>query len=410
MQTTQALSSEIDLERLLEKIMALSIQNAGAQKVFLILENDKDKKLYIEATGRVDEKIEVLQSIPLDNSDSMAVSIVNYVNKTGENIVLNDAAADQRFINDPYIIANHPKSILCAPIMHKGKSAGIIYLENNLTTDAFTRERLELLKIFSAQAAISIENSRLLSQREQAAKLKTEMEIAANIQTALLPEKPAIAGYTITAYMSPADDIGGDYYDIINCPDKDWVIIGDVSGHGVPAGLVMMMVQTAIQTVLRQFPGIRPSELLHKTNQTICYNVQKMKVEKYVTITALCFDGRGGVVFSGLHQDIMVFRAAAGEVETVKSDGIWLSPWKLNQKEDDLELKLDKGDVLLLYTDGITEAEDSEGAMFSYARLLNVFKKNGYRTTEEIKNSIMKELKDFKCNDDVTMVLLKRTP
>ena len=103
----------------------------------------------------------MLKSIPLEGSNSLSTAIVHYVKKTGENIVLSDAAGDKRFIGDPYIVAHHPKSILCAPISHKGATAGIIYLENNLATHAFTPERLKLLQIFSAQAAIAIENALL---------------------------------------------------------------------------------------------------------------------------------------------------------------------------------------------------------------------------------------------------------
>jgi len=141
------------------------------------------------------------------------------------------------------------------------KVLGILYLENNLATNSFTDERMQTLRILSAQAAISIENARLLMHRENSAKLEKEMEIASNIQSALLPRNPSIKGYEISTYMMPADEVGGDYYDIINVANRDWIIIGDVSGHGVPAGLIMMMVQTCIHNTLNIFPEISPSEL-----------------------------------------------------------------------------------------------------------------------------------------------------
>jgi histidine kinase len=406
--TSQLLSSEIDLGKLLTNIMKLSIENAGAERGFLLLEREEDNKLYIEATGRIDATVEVLKSILLDNSDSLSASIVHYVNKTGENIVLNDAAADQRFINDPYIIANHPKSILCAPIRHKGKSAGIIYLENNLTTYAFTAERLELLQIFSAQAAISIENSRLIILRESSAKLQTEMQIAASIQSSLLPENPVIPGFETTAYMKPADDIGGDYYDVINIGDFNWLIIGDVSGHGVPAGLVMMMVQTAIQTQVRRYPDTRPSELLSIVNEVIKYNLGKMKTDKYMTITAFSFEKDGKAAYSGLHQDILIYRASTDKIETIHPVGIWLSPWDMGQVNVEKELVLKQGDVLLLYTDGITEAMDSRDIIFSQDRLLVILKQYGKLNTDAIRDKILEALQGYSLKDDVTMVLIKK--
>jgi predicted ATPase/serine phosphatase RsbU (regulator of sigma subunit)/tRNA A-37 threonylcarbamoyl transferase component Bud32 len=406
--TSQTLSGEIDLRRLLSTIMKLSIENAGAQHGYLILENDADKKLYIEAAGQTDETVEVLKSIPFDDNDSLSEGIVNYVHKTGENIVLNDAASDQRFIKDPYIIANRPKSILCTPIRHKGAMSGILYLENNLTTNAFTPERLALLQILSAQAAISIENSRLILQRETAAKLETEMNIAAGIQSSLLPDNPAIDGYEITAYMKPADDIGGDYYDIINRGPNNWVIIGDVSGHGVPAGLVMMMVQSSIQTLVRKNPEIKPSDLLSTVNEMITYNVNKMKEQKYMTITAFSFGKDGRAIYSGLHQDILVYRKSSENIEIIPSEGLWLSPWDLGRENIDKKLYLKKGDTLLLYTDGITEAMDSGDKFFSQDRLLGIFKKYGNLKTDVIRDEILEALKGYALKDDVTMVLMKK--
>lgn len=174
--TYQILSSEIDLGKLLSKIMKLSIESAGAEHGYLILEKEQDKKLYVEVAGKVDREAETLKSIPVEANDSLAVSIVNYVYKTGENIVLGDTKSDRRFINDPYIIKHKPKSLLCAPIRSKGAIAGIIYLENNLTTNAFTPDELEFLQMISTQAAIAIENAVLYKkQRRAEEKLKESL-------------------------------------------------------------------------------------------------------------------------------------------------------------------------------------------------------------------------------------------
>jgi serine phosphatase RsbU (regulator of sigma subunit) len=408
MKSSQALAGEIDLGRLLAKIMKLSIENAGAQYAYLILENEKDKKLYIEASAGSDRDIEVLLSLPIDGNSQIASSIVNYVKKTGENIVLNNAAADKRFVNDSYIASVKPKSLLCAPIKNKGVMAGILYLENNLTTNAFTPDRLQLLMILSGQAAISIENSRLVAHRENAAKLSTEMKIAANIQDALLPENPAIEGFDIITYMKPADDVGGDYYDIINVGGFNWVIIGDVSGHGVPAGLIMMMVQTSIQVVVRRFPETAPSDLLAMINEAIRYNVGKMKEEKYMTITAFSFTEDGRARHSGLHQDLLIYRLSTDSVEVVESKGIWLSPWELWSAAADSELHLAQGDVLLLYTDGITEARSPEGEMFSAERLAGILAGTGKNELDQIRGKILDSLNGYVTDDDVTMVILRK--
>ncbi len=165
--TSQTLSSERDIGRLLERIMKFSIANAGAQRGFLIIENDVNKKLYIEAEGESDKDIKVLESVPVEKNTNLSSTIVNYVNRTGQNIVLNNAHKEGEFSEDPYIKRNKTKSLLCAPITHKGKTSGILYLENNLTKNCFTDNRLALLRILSSQAAISIENARLYEYLEE---------------------------------------------------------------------------------------------------------------------------------------------------------------------------------------------------------------------------------------------------
>ncbi len=168
---SQVLASEIKLDQLLAKLMKTVIENGGAQKGFLILE--KDHKWAIEAEGIVDsDDVTLLRSLPIDSVDGdrqtpiLPVAIVNYVVRTQENVVLNNATVEEQFIRDPYIVATQPKSILCTPLLNQGKLSGILYLENNLTTDAFTSDRIEVLRILSAQAAISIENARLYGQLE----------------------------------------------------------------------------------------------------------------------------------------------------------------------------------------------------------------------------------------------------
>src|SRR3990172_11579193 len=142
---------------------------------------------------------------------------------------------------------------------------------------------------------------------ETSSALWGEMELAKKIQTVLLPEKPEIPGYEISAFMRPAVEVGGDYYDIINAGGMNWVVIGDVSGHGIPAGLIMMMVQTAINVTLSKNPKMPPSELLQAINMTIKKNIIRLGGDKYVTITALAVFDNGRFHFSGLHQNILIY-------------------------------------------------------------------------------------------------------
>jgi predicted ATPase/GAF domain-containing protein len=171
MKASQALSGEIVLSSLLTKLMQIVLENAGAEKGFLLLE--KAGELFVEAFGGVDaDEIAVRRSIPLgrlETSDRLflPLSAIDYVARTQESVVLHDATTEEIFATDPYIVDRQPRSILCTPILHQGRLTGILYLENNLTTGAFTPDRLEILQLLSAQAAISIENARLYNDLYQ---------------------------------------------------------------------------------------------------------------------------------------------------------------------------------------------------------------------------------------------------
>ncbi|MGF1935068.1 MAG: ATP-binding sensor histidine kinase [Nostoc sp. ChiQUE02] len=157
---SQALSSEMELNRLLEKMMTIAIENAGAQMGYLLVK--QDNQWVIEAEGNTDrDQVTVRSSSLVQVKHKLPVLLINYVERTKENLVLDDASHTERFVSDNYIIANQPKSVLCSPFAHQGKLTGVLYLENNLTTGAFTADRLEVLNLLTSQVSISIENARL---------------------------------------------------------------------------------------------------------------------------------------------------------------------------------------------------------------------------------------------------------
>lgn len=417
--TSQALASEMRLDRLLRNILRFAIENAGAYNGFLILENEADGKLSIFSKGDVDH-VEIITPVLVKESDSLSSGIVNYVYKTGESVILNDAQEDIKFAKDSFIIQNKSRSVLCAPMIHKGKIAGILYLENHLATGAFTSERLEPIKVFSTQVAIAIENARLLADREKAARLETEMNIASNIQTALLVHDAVMPGYEVTTFMEPAEDVGGDYYDIIHTPENDWVILGDVSGHGVTAGLVMMMAQTSLQTAIHAFPNAAPSEIITRVNQVITENVKKLGEEKYMTILALVSDRKGSFRFAGLHLDILIYRKKTGRVEAIPTSGIWIGITNdIKGMLTDNVVRLDTGDILLLYTDGVSEArkvkEDASSSpgrplteMFGTEKLKEILSSGSSLPTSGIKQRIMESLDGYQRDDDITLLILRQ--
>jgi serine phosphatase RsbU (regulator of sigma subunit)/ligand-binding sensor domain-containing protein len=316
-----------------------------------------------------------------------------------------------------------------------------------------------------------------------------EMELAKKIQTVLLPKNPKIPGYDIAVFMKPAEEVGGDYYDVIKVEeeqrlevrgwrldakradekDRDpcrggscarpndsgqppetpptdpsspksgqpqeyaptdilttnhlptegglttvpkpsyWIVIGDVSGHGVPAGLIMMMVQMGVHLALHTNPHAMPQEILASVNRVLFNNIKKMGEDKYMTITILSCLEHGVFKFSGLHQDIMIYRANQKTVELVETVGMWLGMTdQITNMLSEGQLVLHPDDCMLLYTDGIPEARDNENKMYSEAKLATTFQDLGDLPAENIKNGIIQSLNGYTCDDDVTLVLVKR--
>jgi len=172
LKASQTISGEIILDRLLMKLTKILIENAGAQQGSLLLA--KDKELLVEADGNLDrDEITVLQSVPLSSAKNISPEIIQYVARTHEFVVLDNASQEGMFTADPYITARKSKSIVCGPILQKSSLLGVMYLENSLITGAFTPERTEILKLLAGPIAVSIENARLYHNQEiQSKKLK----------------------------------------------------------------------------------------------------------------------------------------------------------------------------------------------------------------------------------------------
>lgn len=197
MKASLAISGEIVLDALLEKMMRILLENAGAQSGCLIA--SKSGEFVVEAAGEVDGDVRVLSGAGLDCAYPR--SLINFVDRTQEDIVLNDARSEAIFNTDPYIAKHQPKSVLCAPIVYQGKLTAILYLENNLTTGAFTADRLEVLKLLSSQAAIALENARLYANLEtanqQLAESNLTLEVKVTQRTQELSEKNVLLSQEI---------------------------------------------------------------------------------------------------------------------------------------------------------------------------------------------------------------------
>jgi transcriptional regulator with GAF, ATPase, and Fis domain len=175
LKASHAIAVEIELDELLRKLMQIALENAGAERGVFISERTGQLVVQAEATAEP-IAVTVLQAVPIGERSKLARTIVNYVRTTAQCVVVGDASNDDRFLSDPYIASARPRSILCAPAVYQGKLKGILYLENNLATDVFTADRINVLDILCAQAAISLENARLYDEMKQEATRRRRAE------------------------------------------------------------------------------------------------------------------------------------------------------------------------------------------------------------------------------------------
>ncbi len=243
--------------------------------------------------------------------------------------------------------------------------------------------------------------------------LWSEMELAKRIQTALLPLKEKMKGFDIAATMVPAKEVGGDYYDIMETPKRDkWVAIGDVSGHGVDSGLIMMMAQTSMMSMVNNLTDCKPSEVLNSVNKVIRENISRLGSDHYMTMMAIRLD-EDQMTIAGKHQDVLIYRYALNKTEVVSTQGTWLGiSDDIGKYLKDITVKMNNGDIVLLFTDGITEATDKNGEMYGQAGLENALNQYADLPVGKLLDKIIKEVKAFQeeQSDDMTLVVIRKSP
>jgi serine phosphatase RsbU (regulator of sigma subunit) len=247
------------------------------------------------------------------------------------------------------------------------------------------------------------------------ARMARELEIAAQIQRALLPPAPSHADFEFAGRMIPADEVGGDFYDVLSDPLRDalWISIGDVSGHGVGAGLVMLMAQAAFASHFLGDSGAEPARVLREVNALLCENISKrLRDDKYVTAQLLTYQGDGRFACVGAHEWPIVYRAKTGGCEVVEAPGPWLGIVSDLADVPVTALTVEPGDVLCLYSDGITEARNAAGEQFDLARMSAVLEKalaQG-KALDDVTRAVFDEVEAFsgRHEDDWTMLLARR--
>lgn len=257
--------------------------------------------------------------------------------------------------------------------------------------------------------------SRLNEQlRGENLRLGAELDVARRLQMMVLPpeqETRAIADLDIACFMRPADEVGGDYYDVLKIGDTVFLGIGDVTGHGLPAGIVMLMAQTAYLT-LSQSGELDMRRIMLVLNRVLYHNIVRIREDKNMTLAVLQYRDREFMLV-GQHESVLICRG--GELEEISTLDLGL-PMGLEEDISDFvdmrQFRLSPGDVMLLYTDGITEAENAAGAQFGVERLKASLAAHHGLCADELMERVMADVYAFigetRIYDDISLLVVKQ--
>lgn len=251
-------------------------------------------------------------------------------------------------------------------------------------------------------------------ERVERQRLEQELEIAARIQSSILPRNVAVDGLEVVAVMEPATEVGGDYYDVLPFDGGAWIGIGDVAGHGLRPGIVMVMLQSVVAAVTTLAPETRPRDLIHVVNQVLYDNVRgRLEQDEHATLSVIRYERDGTLSFAGAHEDLIIWRFETGRCELIPTEGTWVAATRdIDAVTHDRQARLQPGDVLVLYTDGAIEAQNEQGERFGIERIVALLEANGRRPVAEIRDQVLAELRSFAPlrDDDVALLVARYRP
>ena len=274
------------------------------------------------------------------------------------------------------------------------------------------QESSYIKKLAKANQKISKLNNRLQAENTR---LSTELEITQRLQTMLLPKEKElnqIKVLEIAGFTEPAAEVGGDYYDIFQHQGRVIIGIGDVSGHGLESGVLMLMVQTAVRTLIEN-NETNPKQFFEVLNRTIYKNLQRMDSDKNLTLSLVDYCD-GVLSVSGQHEEILIIRAG-GIIERIDTVDLGF-PIGLEETIEDFvfqaQIPLQQNEVVVLYTDGITEAENRLGVHYGLKQLCTVVQQNWQQSAQNIRQAVIQDLRSHigmkQVYDDITLVVFKR--
>ena len=302
------------------------------------------------------------------------------------------------------------KSLVVEPLFFETRQLGYAVLELGPKRRVVYELLRELISAALRGAELVRRVAEEAAQREKAEKerLESELEIATRIQTSILPRDLRVENLEIAATMVPATEVGGDYYDVLPGPGGCWLGIGDVAGHGLRPGLVMMMLQSIVAALSRDDFNAAPAAMLQVVNAVLYDNVRnRLAQDEHATLTLIRYFENGALVFAGAHEDLVILRAATGRCECIPTLGTWVGATEdIATATEEQHAQLEEGDVLLLYTDGVIEAANAAGEHYGIERLIAELEAAGGESVPVIRDRLLTSVQRFLAVQDDDIALL----
>src|SRR5574341_1635411 len=391
-----AIRSQTEVDKISELIVSKCTKKIKAEQGCILLLSEDESSPFKTYVRKIEHTSKV---IPIH----LSTTLMGWMIKNQKPFIIDDLKSDKRFQT---LDRRDFRSLLMVPLKLKNKLTGLLCLFNK--EGEFTAEDQRLLSIIAVQSAQVIENARLAEEEKKLQEIEKELLVAKEIQTRLLPkEAPKIDGFDIKGYTLPTKQVGGDYFDFIWLERKMLGIsIADVSGKGMPAALLMANFQATLRN--QSLAKISPAEMVFNCNNLVCKSVEPGQFVTFFGGVLNPFKKTFTYVNAG-HNPPFIFNSN-GEINRLSEGGLILGLLE-NSPYEQKKVNLNPGDLLVLFTDGITEAMNETQAQFEEERLIKVVQQNRNLSSEAIIKKITQEVLAFQGLqpqfDDLTLVVIK---
>lgn len=416
---SNALLSLSELKPVIDQVVEIVADVFNADACALVLADRQDQ---IEFRGAVGWDLSMLEGV---SGTFVRQAPAGLAYHTGQPVVVDDLGADERLVHPSFASKAGFRSALAVPVSHSERKLGALIVHDRLPGH-FRDEDVRLLQLMANQAAIAIEQARLQERALAEQRIRKELELAQEIQSSFLPEQvPELPGWEFGVHYAAAREVGGDFYDFIELHDPaGWpgadpgrvledggllgLIVADVSDKGVPAALFMSVSRTLAHAAT--VSGRRPAEAIQRLNGLLLDN---NRTHQFVTLFYGVLDPANSKLYSvnAGHNPPLLLRASSGVLSTFEPSGIALGVIESVELVEE-ETTFGTGDVLLMYTDGLTEVLNVEGEEFGVECVAELLVNNRQLPAQEIVDTIVDAARDFSAGaeafDDITTVAVKK--